>query len=106
MNEITADPGEDEGANKSVSSLYVDATPSVIWRDGPTGTVKDGLISNITKSSSPEAGSPQESAEESPAAAAKAAAAVDESAEETALAKAKQLELARASLAYLKSKNT
>jgi hypothetical protein len=103
LNEIEADPGTSDGANKS----------------GPTGTVKDGLVTDLngmspaemrehfdlTKSSSPEGvGSPQESAEESAEPAAQAAGSAEESADDTAHQKAKELERARG-LAFLISMN-
>jgi hypothetical protein len=89
-NEIEADPGTSDGANKGIP--------------GPTGTVVDGLIT-IDKSSSPEGvGSPQESAEESAEPAAQAAGSAEESADDTAHQKAKELERARG-LAFLISMN-
>lgn len=93
QNEIEADPGTADGANKS----------------GPTGTVKDGLITDITdkEASSLVAGLPQESAEESAvsAAAEKSAAAetADESAEDAVKAKAAAKTRA---LAFLIKQNT
>jgi hypothetical protein len=79
MNDIEADPGTSDGANKSVDE---------------------------EETSSKSAGSPDESADEdTAAAAAKAAAAVDKSADDTALAKAKELEKARA-LAFLIKQNS
>lgn len=97
LNEVEADPGTSDGANKSVI--------------GPTGTPLNGLIytkgievKSLIESSSLEAGSPDESADEDTAAAAKAAAAVDKSADDTAHQKAKELEKARG-LAFLISMN-
>lgn len=99
VNEVEADPGTSDGANKSGEDI--------------AARVKSGLMSapearerfDLTKSSSLEAGSPDESADEDTAAAAKAAAAVDKSADETAAQKAKELEIGRGLKAYLKSKN-
>jgi len=80
MNDIEAQSGAADGANKDTESV-------------------------TDKSSTPaEGGSPQESAEENTAAAAKAAAAVNESADDEAQIKAKELEKARA-LAFLISMN-
>jgi hypothetical protein len=74
MNEVEADPGTADGANKS----------------GPTGTIKSGLITDIPETFSPDgAGLPQESAEESaaavPAEKSAGSAAADESADDIAV---------------------
>lgn len=98
LNEVEAQSGAADGANKSVGAIYVDVVPRI---QGPVGP--DPVI---TKSSTPdEGGSPQESADEESAAAAKAAAAEDKSADDTAALKAKELERARG-LAFLISMNT
>lgn len=94
LNDITADPGTSDGANKSVD--IAEKYDIKGW----TGDV----ARTINKSSSPEAGSPDESADEDTAAAAKAAAAVDKSADDTAHKKSKELEKARG-LAFLISMN-
>ena len=91
-NYAEADPGNDEGANKSVSAVMTKAE------------IREQF--DLTKSStSKEVGSPQETEESTAATADKAAATAEESADDAARIKAKQLELARGSLAYLRSKN-
>lgn len=87
LNDIEADPGTADGANKSAGTIYVDVVPRIKEKSSDTESV----------------GSPQESADESAAAA--PAAAADESAEDTASLNAKEAEKARA-LAFLIGMNT
>lgn len=101
FNEIAADPGVDEGANKSV--------------DGPTGKLVDGFITDIDmknstatvvfrKSSSPKAGPPQESTEEPTAPTADKAADTAEESADDAGTKAKNAAIAARARAYLISR--
>jgi hypothetical protein len=100
QNEIEADPGTADGANKSAT--IAEKYDIKEWGGGIARTIEKS-------SSSKDAGSPQESAEESAVstAAEKSAAvdAADESADETAHQKAKEAEKARA-LAFLIGMNT
>lgn len=98
QNAAEADPGTDEGGNKSVGTIYVDVVPRV----KSANVLDDNTFHNVKdlppETSSVKAGTPQESADESTAAAQKAAAA-DESADPTA--EKERLALRARSLTFL-----
>lgn len=114
MNDIEADSGASDGANKSYQVFRSD-DGTISYRAIGSDQVRTLSLpeiqkmlerADLTKSSSPEAGAPQESTEEPTAETAdKAAEAAEESADDAAQLKAKELEIGRGLIAYFKSKN-